>query len=93
MKMKKEQPVTILLPKHECDLISKYGYPFEDIKHQLDNAGDIDLIRIIDQPFWWEQVVANLHISLGEQKENHHLCEKLNSLKERIIKELGINNN
>ena len=57
----------ILINHWERELIHLYGYPFEDIERQLVESGDSDLVRVTDEPFWWEQVIANLHIS---EKEN-----------------------
>ena len=63
------KPVTIMITRSERDLIMRYGYPFEDIERQLKEAGDLDLIRVRDAPYWWEQVIANLGISEREMPE------------------------
>ena len=86
-------PVTIMITRRERDLILRYGYPFEDIERQLKEAGDADLVRVADEPFWWEQVILNLHISEKENFENQadeELAAGLRTLIERIADHLGL---
>lgn len=92
-KPKGNPPVTILINRWERELILRYGYPFEDIERQLVESGDSDLARVTDEPFWWEQVIANLHIS---EKENFDRwgggspAGEVRALIERIADELGL---
>ena len=77
----------------ERELILKYGYPFEDIERQLRESGDADLVRVVDDSYWWEQVIRNLRISENELLELHAgdpLFESLNALIERIAIHLGL---
>lgn len=85
----KEAPVTILLTKSERELISKHGYPFEEIEAQLDLEGEADLVRVTDESFWWEQVIVNLHISQTEP-ERCDVSPQLRLLMNRIITELKL---
>jgi hypothetical protein len=64
-------PVTIMIDRWERDLILRYGYPFEDIERQLRESGDADPTRVVDVPYWWEQMIINLRISEKEQPEFH----------------------
>lgn len=89
----KVDPVTILITRWERDLILRYGYPFEDIEGQLLESGDADLARVVDYPYWWEQVIVNLRISENEKPEFHTddaLTESVNVLIERIAIHLGL---
>jgi len=82
-----------MITRWERDLILRYGYPFEDIERQLKEAGDADLIRVTDKPFWWERVIGNLHISERENIENQadeELAAGLRALIERIAGHLGL---
>ncbi len=88
-----EKPVTIMITRSERELIQRYGYPFEDIERQLKEAGDVDIMRITDSPFWWEQVIVNLHISEEENFEgqaDEELADDLRALIERIAEHLGL---
>jgi len=81
-----------MINRWERDLILRYGYPFEDIERQLNEAGDVDLVRVTDSPFWWEQVIGNLHISEKENIEGEasgELAVGLRALIERIAVHLG----
>ncbi len=88
--MSKTKPITILLSRHERDLIAQHGYPFDDIQAQLDNAGASDLVRITDDPFWWERVIVNLHISETEPGRAA-VAPALRELIDRIAAELKQN--
>lgn len=82
-----------MITRWERDLILRYGYPFEDIERQLKEAGDVDLVRVTDEPFWWEQVIVNLHISEKENFEDQadeELAAGLRVLIERIADHLGL---
>ncbi|MEO7098926.1 MAG: hypothetical protein ABI162_06160 [Luteolibacter sp.] len=82
-----------MINRWERDLILRYGYPFEDIQRQLLEAGDADLTRVIDQPYWWEQVIINLRMSEEEKPEIHAddaLTASVNTLIERIAIHLGL---
>jgi len=86
-------PVTIMINRWERDLILRYGYPFEDIERQLRESGDADLVRVIDDRYWWEQVIINLRISEEEKPEvqtDNYLEDSLNGLIERIAIHLGL---
>ena len=86
-------PVTIMITRWERDLILRYGYPFEDIERQLLESGDADLARVLDAPYWWEQVIINLRISEVEKPEVHAddaLTAALNALIEWIAVQLGL---
>ena len=83
-------PVTIMITRAERDLIMKYGYPFEDIERQLKEAGDVDLIRVTDAPYWWEQLINNLHISEKENFPNDELLTELRALLDRVADALGM---
>lgn len=84
------KPVTIMITRAERDLIMKYGYPFEDIERQLKEAGEADLIRVTDEPYWWEQVIGNLHISEKENYPNDELLTELRALLDRVADALGM---
>ena len=84
------KPVTIMITRAERDLILRYGYPFEDIKRQLEEAGEADLVRVTDAPYWWEQVIVNLHISEKENYRDDQLLMGLRSLIDRIADQLGM---
>ena len=86
-------PVTIMITRWERDLILRYGYPFEDIERQLRESGDPDLARVVDAPYWWEQVIINLRISEEEKPEVHAddaLAASINALIERIAVQLEL---
>lgn len=87
-KVRKEEPVTIMITRGESDLILRYGYPFEDIERQLKNACDLDLRPVTDSPFWWERVIENLFISGEENPDDDGLLTELRALIERIAKHL-----
>ncbi len=84
------KPVTIMITRSERDMIMRYGYPFEDIERQLKEAGDVDLIRVTDAPYWWEQVINNLHISEKENYRDDQLSKELRALLDRIADSLGM---
>jgi hypothetical protein len=86
-------PVTIMINRWERDLILRYGYPFEDIERQLREAGDADLTRVIDVPFYWEQLILNLRISVKEKPEiqcDDRLWKSVEELIEKIAVNLGL---
>ena len=86
-------PVTLMIDRWERDLILRFGYPFEAIDRQLKESGDADLARVVDQPYWWEQVILNLRISEEEKPEiytDQVLTDSVNALIERIAIELGL---
>jgi hypothetical protein len=88
-----EAPVTIMINRWERDLILRYGYPFEDIERQLKEAGDADLVRVTDSPYWWEQVIVNLGISEREMPEiegDVELSLGVRALIERIADYIGL---
>lgn len=85
----KENPVTIMLSKIERDLISQHAYPFEEIEAQLDLESEADLVSVTDAPFWWEQIIVNLHISETEP-ERADVSTQLRLLISRIITELKL---
>lgn len=89
----KTAPVTIMINRWERDLIERYGYPFDDIARQLQESGEADLARVIDVPFYWEQLIYNLRISVDEKPEiqcNHCLLEAVEELIETIADHLGL---
>ncbi len=80
-------PVTLMITRWEKDLIKRFGYPFEDIARQLAESGDVDLARVTDVPFYWEQLIFNLRISINEKPEiqrNEPLWESVEELIEKI---------
>jgi hypothetical protein len=86
-------PVTIMINRWERDLILRYGYPFEDIDRQLRESGDADLARVIDVPFYWEQLIFNLRISVNEKPEiqrDDRSWESVEKLIEKIAVALGL---
>ncbi len=86
-------PVTIMIDRWERELILRYGYPFEDIERQLGESGDADLTRVIDVPFYWEQLILNLRISINEKPEiqgDDRLWESVEELIEKIAVGLGL---
>jgi hypothetical protein len=86
-------PVTIMINRWERDLILRYGYPFEDIDRQLRESGDADLARVIDVPFYWEQLIFNLRISVNEKPEiqrDDRSWEFVEKLIEKIAVALGL---
>lgn len=85
--------MTIMINRWERDLILRYGYPFEDIERQLKEAGDADLVRVTDSPYWWEQVIVNLGISEREMPEiegDVELSLGVRALIERIADYIGL---
>ena len=83
-----EKLVTIMITGAEREVILRYGYPFEDIENQLKDAGDLDIMRITDDPYWWEQVIVNLHISENENAANPVIMNQLRALIDRIAEHL-----
>lgn len=86
-------PVTLMINRWERDLILRYGYAFEDIERQLRESGDADLTRVIDVPFYWEQPIFNLRISVNEKPEiqcDDRLWESVEELIEKIAVDLGL---
>lgn len=86
-------PVTIMINRWERDLILRFGYPFEDIERQLREMGNADLARVIDVPFYWEQLIFNLRISVNEKPEiqsDDRLWESVEELIEKIAFDLGL---
>jgi len=82
-----------MINRWERDLILRYGYPFEDIKRQLLESVDADVTRVVDVPYWWEQVILNLRISEEEEPEpqiSNAVAASLNALIERIATYLGL---
>ena len=81
--------IKIVLSAPERHLIRKYGYPFENIAKQLEAAyGTRANVEIEDEPYWWEQVVGNLSISVNEDVSNDRTCERICELAEEIEYEL-----
>ncbi|HUF63853.1 MAG TPA: hypothetical protein VMN36_17375 [Verrucomicrobiales bacterium] len=77
--------ITIELTKRERDLIAEYGYPFDDIKRQIEGAKDTaGAVEITDGRYWWEQVIGNLSISINEDAESDSLIEELCLLADEI---------
>ena len=85
-----EERVTIMITSAEREVILRFGYPFDDIENQLKNAGDLDLMRITDDPYWWEQVIVNLHISENENAANPVIMNQLRALIDRIAEHLHL---
>ena len=86
-------PVTIMINRWERNLILRYGYPFADIERQLRESGEADLTRVIDVPFYWEQLIFNLRISVNEKPEiqrDDRLWESVEELIEKIAVDLGL---
>ena len=85
-------PVTIMINRWERNLILHYGYPFEDIERQLQESNDADLARVADVPFYWEQLIQNLRMSLNDKPEfqrDDRLRESVEELIEKIAIDLG----
>lgn len=86
-------PLTLMINRWERDLILRFGYPFEAIDRPLKESGNADLARVVDQPYWWEQVILNLRISEEEKPEVYTdpvPTASLNALIERIAIQLGL---
>ena len=86
-------PVNIMMNRWGRDLILRYGYPFEDIERQLRESDDADLTRVIDVPFYWEQLIFNLRVCVNEKLEiqcDDHLWESVEELIEKIAVDLGL---
>ena len=82
-----------MINRWERDLIVRYGYPFEDIERQLRESGEADLTRVIDVPFYWEQLIYNLRISVNEKAEiqrDDRLWKSVEELIEKIAVHLGL---
>ena len=79
-----------MITREERELILRYGYPFDEIENQLKNAGDLDIMRITDHPYWWEQVIVNLHISENENATNAVIMNQLRALIDRIAEHLQL---
>lgn len=82
-----------MITRAERDLILRYGYPFEDIERQLKDSGDLDLMKVTDDPYWWEQVILNLRISEEEKpvfQVDKVLYDSLNEFIEKIARDLGL---
>lgn len=80
-----------MLNREERKLVMDYGYPFDAIEEQIEQAGDVDLARISDDLYWWEQVVGNLSISVNEKAATDDVCEAMDALATRIELELAKN--
>lgn len=81
--------ITLMLNREERKLVMDYGYPFEEIAEQIEQAGDVDLARISDDAYWWEHVVGNLSISVVEQTAPEDVREAIDDLASRIECELA----
>ena len=82
-----------MINRWERDLIVRYGYPFEDIERQLRESSEADLTRVIDVPFYWEQLIYNLRISVNEKAEiqrDDRLWKSVEELIEKIAVHLGL---
>ena len=82
-----------MINRWERNLILRYGYPFEDIERQLRESGEADLTRVIDVPFYWEQLIYNLRISVNEKAEiqrDDRLWKSVEELIEKIAVHLGL---
>lgn len=75
-----DKKIKIKLTNHQCDLLLKYGYPFEEMKEQLvvDNGKKDKLIS--DDPYWWEQVLGNLSFSARKKNLSSDLIDQLDEL-------------
>lgn len=78
-----QEPITIELSTRERDLIVNHGYPFEEIERQIRLAGNRRRASISDDPYWWEQVIGNLCISIRDP-ERAEIADQLDDLAERI---------
>ena len=77
--------VTIVLTSRERELILQYGYPFDNIKRQLRKSSRSRRpVKISDGPYWWEQVVGNLSISVNEDVEDRDLAQELCDLADAV---------
>jgi hypothetical protein len=86
-------PVTIMINRWERDFIFRFGYPFEDIERQLRESGVADLVRVTDAPFYWEQLIFNLRLSVNEKPEiqgDDLLWESVEELIGKIAIALGL---
>jgi len=64
-----EQELKIILTKRQRDLVSEFGYPFENIKQQIaDNSLAKAAVEISDDSYWWEQLVGDLARSLNHNQ-------------------------
>jgi len=81
--------IKVILSKRERDLILKYGYPFDEIKDQLDeNVNNTKNKEIVAGSFWWEQLAGDLARSLNHNEvkdytdfeEMEELFEKVNNM-------------
>ena len=72
--------IKIRLTNHQCDLLLKYGYPFEEMEEQLvvDNGKRDKFIS--DDPYWWEQVQGNLSSSARKKNLSSDLIDELDEL-------------
>lgn len=61
--------IRVSLSKRERDLILKYGYPFDEIKNQLDDfKNSTKTVDITASSFWWEQLAGDLARSLNHNE-------------------------
>ena len=77
--------LTVVLSPRERDLIMKYAYPFEAILRQCTElqASSKDE-PVVDDSYWWEQILGNLAITLNEDVPPGSLADELHELYERV---------
>lgn len=82
-----------MITRSERELILRYGYPFDDIQRQLGESDEVDLLRVIDVPFYWEHLILNLRMSVKEKSEiqrDKNLWESVEELILKIAEKLGL---
>ncbi len=84
------ETISISLNLRERNLLLKYGYPFEQLKLQLDEKRKVKKeTEISADEFEWNQAVGNIAITMNEDVDNEMLLEELECLASLIEFEIG----
>lgn len=82
--MPDETPILIESSSRDRELMRKHGYPFEDLKAELEkHVGSSGTITIPITPFELEQLIGDLSRSCNDT-EDEKLSRALNRLCERL---------
>ena len=77
--------IGILMTPRERELVLEFGYPFEGIERQLkEHAESRADVEIVDDPYWWEQVLGQLSISVNEKAAEAAVLLEIDELAEAV---------
>lgn len=77
--------LTVPLDPRERVLILEYAYPFDGMKKQCIALQASDEVEpIVDDSYWWDQILGNLAITLNEDVRPGPLADELHALYERV---------